>query len=101
MIDLTPILQAVIGVIAVVITVYFIPWLKKKLSVEQQAELAEWVSIAVTAAEQLYTGSGRGAEKKAYVLAFLEAKGYAVDTGSLTDSIDALIEAAVYELKAA
>jgi len=98
MIDLTAILQAVIGVIAVLITVYVIPWLRSKLTAEQQAELAEWVSIAVAAAEQLYSGSGRGDEKKAYVRSFLEAKGYTVDTGSLTDSIDALIEAAVYAL---
>jgi len=100
MIDLTPILQAIIGVVAVLITVYIIPWLKKKLSAEQQDELAAWVSIAVTAAEQIYTGSGRGEEKKAYVISFLESKGYSADADSLTDTVDALIEAVVYELKA-
>ena len=94
------ILQAVISVIAVVITAYVVPWLKRKLTAEQQAELAEWVSIAVAAAEQLYTGTGRGGEKKAYVLSFLEAKGYTIDVDSMTDAIDALIEAAVYALKA-
>lgn len=99
MMDLTSILQAVIGVVAVLITVYVIPWLKRKLTAEQQAELAGWVSIAVAAAEQLYNGQGRGAEKKEYVMSFLRSKGYTVDVGAMADAIDALIEAAVYELK--
>lgn len=39
-------------------------------------------------------GPGRGAEKKAYVLKFLNDRGYTVDM----DAIENLVEAAVYEL---
>ena len=61
---------------------------------QQQAEINAWVKIAVTAAEQIYRGSGRGEEKKAYVLNWLAEHGITLDE----DRIDALIEAAVYEL---
>lgn len=100
MIDLTSILEAVIAVVAALITAFVIPWIRSKMTASQQEELAKWVTIAVTAAEQLYAGQGRGEEKKAYVLAFLETKGYSVDTNNVMDSIDALIEAVVYELNA-
>ena len=44
--------------------------------------------------EQLYKGSGRGNEKKAYVLEWLNKHGVTMDETKL----DALIEAAVHEL---
>ena len=52
------------------------------------------MKIAVTAAEQIYTGSGNGEAKKAYVLNWLREHGITVDD----EKLDALIEAAVYEL---
>ncbi|MDR3728166.1 MAG: phage holin, LLH family, partial [Oscillospiraceae bacterium] len=45
-------------------------------------------------AEQIYTGSGRGEEKKAYVLNWLQEHSITVDA----EKLDALIEAAVYDL---
>ncbi len=53
------------------------------------------MKIAVSAAEQIYNGSGRGPEKKAYVLEWLKQRGITVDEAKL----DAMIESAVYELK--
>ena len=52
------------------------------------------MKIAVAAAEQIYVGSGRGEEKKAYVIDWLRSHGITVDE----EKLDALIEAAVYEL---
>lgn len=98
MIDLTPLIQAVIAILATLITVYIIPCLKSKLTERDQEELASWVSIAVTAAEQLYSGSGRGEEKKEYILSFLRTKGYSIDSYELSKTVNALIEAAVFEL---
>lgn len=94
MIDLTPLFEAAIAIIVAVITAFVIPWLKRKISTEKLAEVSTWVEIAVNAAEQLYTGSGRGGEKKAYVIQFLAEKGYTVDM----DAIENLIEAAVFKL---
>ena len=44
--------------------------------------------------DRLYTGSGRGAEKKAYVVEFLNSKGFKIDA----ETLDKLIEAAVFNL---
>lgn len=49
----------------------------------------------MTAAEQVFTGAGRGDEKKAYVIDFLKKHGYILDD----ERIDALIESAVFEMK--
>ena len=41
------------------------------------------MKIAVAAAEQLYKGSDRGEEKKAYVLNWLNKQGITIDTDKL------------------
>lgn len=95
MIDITGIVQAIFALVSALVAAFVIPYMKRKLTAEQQADLSLWVNVAVTAAEQLFGGSGKGAEKKAYVIAFLEEHGFTIDA----DAIDALIEAAVYRLK--
>lgn len=94
MIDITPIVNAIIALIAAIITAFVIPFIKEKIGAEKLKKIQAWVNIAVEAAEQLYVGSGRGAEKKAYVVKFLNEKGYTLDP----DSLDNLIEAAVFNL---
>ena len=89
--DLTPIMEAILALVAVMITYYLIPWIKMRTTAEQQAEINAWVKIGVMAAEQLFVGVGRGAEKKAYVMEFIQSKGYSIDTTEL----DKLIESAV------
>ena len=92
--DITPIVEAVAAVLCAVVTCVLVPYIKSKTTTEQQKEINAWVKIAVAAAEQIYTGSGRGEEKKAYVLEWLRAHGVTVDDEKLA----AMIEAAVYEL---
>ena len=94
MFDITVIVQAVFALIAVVITAIVIPYIKSKTTAAQQQQINAWVKIAVTAAEQIYIGTGLGADKKAHVVNFLKSKGVTLDT----ESLDAMIEAAVYEL---
>ncbi len=95
MTDITQILMATMTLIMSVITAFLIPYLKEKIGEKRFAELSRWVSVAVTAAEQIYVGSGRGSEKKQYVLEFLNSKGFTVDM----DALDKLIESAVYAMK--
>ena len=95
MTNITIIIEAAFALIAAVITAIVIPYIKSKTTAQQQAEINAWVKIAVSAAEQIYNGSGRGEEKKAYVLNWLAEHGITLDEAR----IDALIEAAVYELK--
>ncbi len=54
------------------------------------------MKIAVAAAEQIYQGEKRGAEKKQYVLDFLAQNGISFSE----ESVNAAIEAAVNELNA-
>lgn len=86
-IDLTPLLQAVITVISLVITGMLVPWLKAKLTEQQQVNLNAAIRILVYAAEQVY-GAGNGDEKMEYVIERLRAKGFAVDK----DAIEAAVK---------
>ena len=97
MIDLTPIITAVLTLIISLISTFLIPYIKAKTTDEQLKTIKLWVQVAVQAAEMLYVGSGRGEEKKKYVLDFLNSKGFTLNT----EEIDNLIESAVLELKQA
>ena len=94
MTDLTPIVNAVITLIAAIVTTFLIPWIKSKIDAAKLAQIVEWVGIAVRAAEQIYNESGMGEKKKQYVLDFLADKGFTLDP----NSINAMVEAAVKEL---
>lgn len=92
--DLTPIIEAAIALLAAVVTAVVVPYIKRRTTARQQEELWAWVKIAVTAAEQIYRGAGRGEEKKAYVLNWLRSHGVTVDAAKL----DAMVESAVFEI---
>ncbi len=94
MIDLTPLLEAIVSLVVVVISCYLIPLLKSKMSKETQENLEYWIDVAVKAAEQKYKGSGKGKEKKQYVIDYLEKKGFTIDA----DKMEVLIESLVYDL---
>ena len=72
------------------------PFLKEKWGNEKFNNVYKWVKVAVGAAEMIFTESGMGQQKKAYVISFLNKKGFTLDF----DSIENLIENAVLELKA-
>ncbi len=95
--DITPVVNAVIALIAAVVTAFVIPWVKSKTTAAQREEINSWVKIAVTAAEQIYSGVGKGKEKKAYVLKFLEEKNLKIDE----KSVDLMIESAVKNMNQA
>lgn len=92
---LTQVVSAVITLIVAIVSAFLIPYLKSKLGTEKLETVKFWVNIAVEAAEMIYVGTGRGQEKKEYVLSFLNSKGF---TLNITE-IDNLIEAAVLKLK--
>lgn len=78
MINLTPLLQAVIGLLASLITYKLIPWIKANTTQKQQAILDIAVQTAVFAAEQIY-GDGHGMEKLDYAMTWLHDRGYDID----------------------
>lgn len=94
-IDITPIIEALIGLVSLIITGFLIPLLKQKLTNEKREKLRSWVGIAVAAAEQLMKNKS-GIEKKEYVVSFLLSKGLVFDI----DEVTAMIESEVYKLGA-
>lgn len=89
MIDITPIIQALIGLLATIITVKLIPWIRSRTTESKQAYIAALTRAAVYAAEQLYQMDKSGPQKLDYVRRYLQAHGIDADTTQ--------IEAAVYE----
>lgn len=104
MIDFTPLFEALIGLLAAVVTVYLIPWLHSKYDAEQLAKARTVVEIAVYAAEKAY-GAGRGEEKLAYAEQILASHGVRLDAKKLAAMIDAEIkkmeQSELYVLEAA
>ena len=90
MIDVTPLANALIMVLAVLITVYLIPWLKSHTTEKQRKEVEAWVNIACAAAEQLYH-TDVIQDKKQHVMDFLSKKNLKINP----DELDKMIEAAV------
>lgn len=82
MIDLTDILQAVLALLAAIITKKLIPWIKARTTQEQQSALLSMTSVLVFAAEQMY-GAGHGADKLDYVIRELEERGYTADRAAI------------------
>ena len=87
-IDLTPIIKALIALLATIITCYVIPWIKAKTTRQQRENMQAIIRALVYAAEQLY-GAGNGSLKLEYVIDKLRAMGYDVDRSE--------IEAEVYQ----
>jgi len=96
--DLTPIINAVIALVAVLITAVLVPWVRARTTAQQRDNLQVWVRIAVSAAEQLFAGSGRGAEKKKFAKNFLRSRGFKVNDRDVSEAVHAMLEAAVLEL---
>lgn len=88
-IDLTPIIQAIIALLAALVTYKLIPWIKAKTTETQYSYLMALTGTLVYAAEKLYE-TGDIENKLSYVSDQLQARGFDVDR--------AAIEAAVKEL---
>ena len=95
-IDLTQIVVALIGLLSAVITTFLVPYLKSKLTEDQQKKLDAVVKIGVYAAEQIFPPE-KWEEKKQYAQQIVQEAGYDISL----ESINAAIEAAVKELRIA
>lgn len=91
MLDLTPLLEAIIALAATAVTAFLIPWLKARYGNETLAKAQNWVQIAVYAAEKLY-GAGNGDQKLAYAEQVLAQHKIKLDTATLMAMIDAEIK---------
>ncbi|MHB1154624.1 MAG: phage holin, LLH family [Eubacteriales bacterium] len=95
--DITPICNIIIALVSTVVSAFLIPYIKSRISENNQIKLVKLVQVAVSAAEQIAQLT-HSEDKKTYVVDFLKRKGYFVNTDDIGDEINALIEAAVYDL---
>lgn len=90
---------ALIPVMGTILTVYIIPFIKEKIGNEKLAKYEYWADIAVRAAEMLWKESGKGADKKEYVVDFLNNM-FNKDKVVITEQqIELLIESCVKQMK--
>lgn len=87
------VLELVLALALVILTRYAVPYLKATLKAKDKEELALLIEDLVAAAEQVFSESGKGKEKKQYVVEALLTAGHDVD-----HEVNAMIEAAVYRL---
>lgn len=93
--DLTPIIVSILSLIVAIVSIFLIPYLKKKYDNEKRMEIYTWTKMAVYAAEQLCkTGVINRDQRKQEVINFLNEHGYTVDM----DVIETMIESIVLEL---
>ena len=104
MIDITPIVKGIIGLVVAIISAIIIPkiqvWVNNNLTVKQIDIIKIIVQSAVQAAEQIYAQSEKaGSSKKKYVMEY--AKNKLAEIGLTIDEkeIEVYLEQAVLELK--
>lgn len=90
-IDLTPLFQAILALLASLITARLVPWVKGKTTAQQEAVLRAVCDVLVSAAEQLYK-TQQITDRMDYVTRQLAQRGYTIDL--------AQIEAAVRRMQA-
>ena len=94
-INITPLANALISLLAVVISLFVIPVLRRKIKAQDLERLESLAALAAKAAEQLYSREATDA-KRDYVISYLYSKGYSVDDADVM----AALEAAVIKLHA-
>ena len=97
--QLFQIILALIPVLGTVITVYVIPLLKEKIGNEKLAKYEYWTKQAVKCAEMIFKEAGMGADKKAYVVKFLNEMFNKKKVVITEEQLEILIESCVKEMK--
>lgn len=91
-IDLTPLAEILISLLAVVITTYLIPWIKARTTASQQEYIRAAAHVAVYAAEKFY-GAGNGEKKLEYAEKVLrEDYGIVLNLNKLEAVVDSVIK---------
>lgn len=93
------IILMLISILGTIITGFLIPFIKEKIGAEKLAKYEYWANLAVQAAEMLWTESGRGADKKQYVVNFLNEMFNKNKVVITEQQIEILVESAVKQMK--
>ena len=92
------IILSLIPVLGAIVTYFIIPFLKEKIGTEKLSQYKEWATLAVKAAEMLWTESGMGSDKKQFVIDYLSKMFNEKKVIITEEQMNVLIEAAVQEL---
>lgn len=90
MVDLTPIINTGITLIALILAATLVPWIKSKLNAQQTDSLIKWAEIAAAAAQQLYWDLD-GETRKKHALELLEEKGFDINTAEVQNALEAAV----------
>lgn len=90
MIDLTPLMNAIIAFLAAIILRYVIPWVNAQTNAKQRENVLAWVDVAVAAAQQLYYHLD-GETRLQYALDFLKQKGFDIEDDVILDAVEAAV----------
>ena len=104
MIDITPIVKGVIGLVVAIISAIIIPkirvWVNNNLTVKQIDIIKIIVQSAVSAAEQIYAKSEKaGSSKKKFVMEYAKSKLAEIGLTINEKELEVYLEQAVLELK--
>ena len=104
MIDITPIVEGIIGLVVAIISAIIIPkirvWVNNNLTVKQIDIIKIIVQSAVSAAEQIYARSEKaGSSKKKYVMEYAKSKLAEIGLTINDKELEVYLEQAVLELK--
>lgn len=90
MIDLTPIINTGITLIALILAATLVPWIKSKLNKEQTDSLLKWAEIAAAAAQQLYWDLD-GETRRQHALELLAEKGFDINSTEVQNALEAAV----------
>ena len=90
---------ALIPVLGTILTVFIVPYIKEKIGNEKLVKYEYWVNIAVKAAELIWVETGHCEDKKQYVIDFMNKMFNSKKIVITDEQMNALIEAAVKQLK--
>jgi len=93
------IILMLLPILGAIITGFIIPFIREKIGAEKLAKYEYWANLAVRAAEMLWKESGRGAEKKQYVIDFLNNMFNKNKIVITEQQIEILVESAVKQMK--
>ena len=104
MIDITPIVEGIIGLVVAIISAIIIPkirvWVNNNLTVKQINIIKIIVQSAVSAAEQIYARSEKaGSSKKKFVMEYAKNKLAEIGLTLNEKELEVYLEQAVLELK--
>ena len=93
------VILTLIPVLCTILTIYIIPFIKAKIGNENLATYEYWADLAVKTAEMLWTEARHGADKKQYVIDFLNDMFNSKKTIITKEQLEVLIESAVKNMK--